>query len=149
VNATALARGFHRRTGGINVLVHATRKAGDLRVLDLLGDGLYRGEVTIANHGEARLYDVHFQAAQLPRHRELFAEVHRSPWALLAIAQRGVENQNSVFAHSLSFAEMCLPKNRADCQSRYAMRRRLNVVPLARYAAPPHGNGSTKTLGAL
>lgn len=103
MDTPALARRLHRRAGRVNVLCHAPRQAGDGRALHLARDGLYRREVALADDGKAGLDHINLQTSQLPRHRELFTEVHRCARALLAVAQRGVKNHNAVLAHLLFF----------------------------------------------
>ena len=110
MDAPALAGGFYGGAGGVNILGHAPRQAGDLGAFHLFGDGLHGRKIALADHREASLDDIHLEGSQLLRHREFFAEVHGRTGALLAVTESGVEDQDSIFAHSISFAAGCLPK---------------------------------------
>ena len=58
-----------------------------------LGDGL---EIALAGDREAGLDDVDAHGVKKVRDFELFLEAHRRAGALLAIAQRGVEDEDAV-----------------------------------------------------
>ena len=59
-------------------------------------DRLDRLEVARRRGGEARLDHVDAEVAQRPRDLELLPEVHRRAGRLLAVAQRGVEDDDAV-----------------------------------------------------
>ena len=110
MDTATLTGGLHRGASGVNVFGHATRKPGDLRTLYLLGDRSYGREITFANNGKPGLNDIHLQAAELPGHREFFPQVHRRAGTLLAVTQGGIENQDSILTHFISFAAGSLSK---------------------------------------
>src|SRR5262249_41432454 len=63
---------------------------------DLLGDLPRRLEVLLRGDGKAGLDDVHVQPRELPGHLQLFHRVHRKPGRLLAVTERGVEDDDAV-----------------------------------------------------
>ena len=71
-----------------------------------LADGLCNGrhglEVTRARDGETGLDDIDVQSFELARYPQFFVLGHGRAGALLAIAQRGVENDQPVLAHGTS-----------------------------------------------
>ncbi len=95
--------GLDRLAGGIDILGHATGEAGDDGALDFPGDCLNGGEVAFADDGEAGFNDIDFEAGELAGDLELFPQVHRGARALLAIAERGVKDDDSIVFHRLSF----------------------------------------------
>ena len=68
---------------------------------DFLGDGLHRFEVTAAYHGKTGLDDVDVEPGQLAGDFHFFAQVHAGARALLAIAQRRIEN-NYIVRHRMN-----------------------------------------------
>ena len=68
----------------------------DHRPLDLPRDALHRLEVARGGEGKAGLDDVDTQEGQLARDRELLVRVERGARRLLAVAQRGVEDEDPV-----------------------------------------------------
>ena len=71
-----IAGELHGFPGAVDILGVGAGKAGDLRVLHALGNGLHGLEVTFAGRGEARLNDVDAQHFQLTGDADLFTEVH-------------------------------------------------------------------------
>src|SRR5581483_914743 len=61
-----------------------------------VGDASYGLEVARRGGGEAGLDDVHAEALELARDRELLLDVHRASGRLLAVAQGGVEDADVV-----------------------------------------------------
>ena len=85
-----------RGAGGVDVGILGARQAADDAALDRggdLGDGV---EVALARRGEARLDDVDLHLLELPRDAQLLLGVHGRTDALLAVAKRGVKNQQPV-----------------------------------------------------
>ncbi len=99
VDASAFAGGFHCFASGVDVFGDAPRKTCDNGAFDLPGDRLHGCEVAFADHGEARFNDIHLEPRKLPGDFKFFAEVHRCAGALLAVAEGGVENAESIFIH--------------------------------------------------
>ena len=60
------------------------------------GDGLHRLEVAGRGDGEAGLDDVHAEVLEGAGDLELLGQVHAAAGALLAVAQRGVEDDDAV-----------------------------------------------------
>ncbi len=101
VDASALGV-LHRVAGAVDVGDDGAREAGDRRVLDALGDGGDGLEVAVGGDGEARLDDVDAHAVETVGDLELLLEGHGRAGALLAVAQRGVENDDAVGVATLS-----------------------------------------------
>ena len=59
-------------------------------------DRLHRLEVARRRDREAGLHDVHAELGELVRHPELLGHGHAAAGGLLAVAQRGVEDEDSV-----------------------------------------------------
>jgi hypothetical protein len=76
----------------------ARARPADDRSMDLARDGLDGLEVAGRGDREARLDDVDAQARELVGDLELLGRVERDAGRLLAVAQRGVEDQYSVGA---------------------------------------------------
>ena len=80
-----------------DVLLRAAGEAADLdAVAGLSGDGLDGVEVALAGGGEARLDDVDAEDFELVSDAELLAEVHGAAGGLLAVAKRGVEEDDLI-----------------------------------------------------
>ena len=79
---------------GADVALHAARQSADDRALDLPGDGAHRLEVAGAAGREAGLDDVHPQPGELVRDLQLLRRVEAAARRLLAVAQRGVEEDD-------------------------------------------------------
>src|SRR5687768_3310781 len=74
----------------------SARQARDDGALDLAGDRLHGLEVTRRRGGEAGLDHVDAEARELLRDLELLGGVQRDARRLLAVAQRGVEDDDAV-----------------------------------------------------
>jgi hypothetical protein len=105
VDTPALSGGRNCLAGRIDIIGHATGKTADDRPLDLLGNRLHGLEIAIADDGESGFDHVDIQACELARDLKFFAQVHGRARALLAIAQRRVEDYDSVVFHK------CINKN--------------------------------------
>src|SRR5450432_4782357 len=81
--------------GALDVGRHA---AGQRRDLDVhLGThGAHGLEVALGRDGEPGLEDVHAEVAELVRHAQLLGHGHAATGRLLAVAQRGVEDEDAV-----------------------------------------------------
>ena len=84
----------HRVPAAVDVGGDRARQARDHGAPDLAGDVADRLEVALRGHGEARLDDVDAEARELPGQGELLRVVHGEARRLLAVAQRGVEDQD-------------------------------------------------------
>jgi hypothetical protein len=93
--------------GTSDVVVVRAGEAADDGVLDDAGDGLHGLEVAVGRGGEAGLDDVDAELLELPRDADLLVTGHGGTGALLAVAERGVENHESVFA-AHGFPEVAL-----------------------------------------
>ena len=106
-----LRRVLHRLPAPVDVAQAHAREPADRRGAreraDLLGHLARRLEVLLGRDGEAGLDDVHVQARQLPGHLQLFHRVHREPGRLLAVTERGVEDDDSVHGLLLLFFLAC------------------------------------------
>ncbi len=99
VDAAAFAGGLDGLAGRVDVPRHATRQAADDGAFDLTGDGLDGCEIAVADDREAGLDDIDLQARQLPGDLQLFAQVHGSARALLAVAKGGVKDGYAIIFH--------------------------------------------------
>src|SRR4029079_7757519 len=61
----------------------------------------HRFRIGLGGNREARFDDVHAQAAQLARQRELLVDLEREAGGLLAVAQGGVEDGQPVAGHGV------------------------------------------------
>ena len=82
--------------GHVDVLLHGPGQGTDGGPRHGLGDFHYGVEVAGTRNGESRLYDVHAQLLQRLGHLYLLHGVQLATGHLLAVAQRGVENKQSV-----------------------------------------------------
>ena len=85
-----------RTCGELDVLEVAARQGADDRPLHLARHRLHRLEVTARSGREARLDDVHAELGERARHPQLLGPGHAAARGLLAVAQRGVEDQHSI-----------------------------------------------------
>ena len=98
VDAGALRRA-ERLAGPLDVGGVAAREGGDHRAPDLPRDQLHRVRVVVGRDREARLDDVGAQRLDLAREPDLLVRVHGEAGRLLAVAQGGVEDDQSVLGH--------------------------------------------------
>jgi len=85
-----------RTAGGVDVALVGACQRADGRVLDGFGNGADRFGVARTGGGKAGLDDVDAELFQLARDAELLFLGHRRARALLAVAQGGVENKQTV-----------------------------------------------------
>ena len=83
--------------GPVDVGRIGARQSGDHGAFDLPGDRLHGLEVARRGDREAGLDDVHAQARELLGDLELLRRVQRDAGRLLAVAQRGVEDEDAVW----------------------------------------------------
>ena len=88
--------GLDRVPGPVDVAESGPAQRGDRRALDRLGDRLDAGEVAVARSGEPGLDHVDAELGQLNRDLELLPHRQRDAGRLLAVAQRGVEDDHPV-----------------------------------------------------
>ncbi len=86
----------HRLAGPGDVRGDGPGQPRNRRALCAAGDLGHSLEVAVGGDGEPRLDDVHTHRIEQLRHRELLVEGHGGAGALLAVAQRGVEDQDPV-----------------------------------------------------
>jgi hypothetical protein len=89
-------RRLDRGAAAVDVGERGARQAGDHRVLGALGDLAHRLEIAVGGDGKARLDDVDAHFVEELGDFELFLERHRGAGALLAVAQRRVEDEDFV-----------------------------------------------------
>ena len=77
-------------------------KGADHAVLDLLGDLADRAEVALGSDREPGLDHVHAHLLEHLGDLELLGDGHRGARRLLAVAQRGVEDDDAVFVPSVA-----------------------------------------------
>jgi len=87
--------------GLLDVVPGGARQRRDHRPPDLARHGVHRPEVVLTGHRKAGLDDVHPEEIQLARHPDFILEVHAAARRLLSVAQRRVENRDSV-GHGVS-----------------------------------------------
>ena len=89
--------GADRLAGARDVVAAAgAGEAGDHRAADLAGDALHALEIARRGDREAGLDHVDAELGEGARHAELLLEVHREAGALLAVAERGVEDDDAI-----------------------------------------------------
>ena len=94
------ARGFrvaHRLPAAVDILEARARQPTDRGIARLLGDLGDSGKIPFRGDGKARFDDIDAHLVEQPRDLQLFIMAHRGTRRLLAVAQRGVENQDAVF----------------------------------------------------
>ena len=87
---------FHRLRAAVDVLEGGAGEPGDRGVLHALGDCGHRLEIAFRGDGEAGLDDVDAHRVEHVGDFELFLQGHRRAGRLLAVAQRGVEDEDPV-----------------------------------------------------
>ena len=88
----------HRLGAGLDVTLGRPGQATDHRTIGRahsLRNALNSREISWAGKGEAGFNDVHPQAGQLVGNRQLFLEIQAGTRRLLAIAQGGIEDQDT------------------------------------------------------
>ncbi len=93
---------LHGFAGAVDVGVDGAGEARDGRVLHAAGDGGDGLEIAVGGDGEPGLDDVDAHAVEALGNLELLLEGHGGAGALLAVAQRGVENDDAVGVATLS-----------------------------------------------
>jgi hypothetical protein len=93
---------LHRVAGAVDVSVDGARQARNGGVLHAASDGGDGLEIAVRGNGEPRLDDVDAHAVEALGDLELLLESHGRAGALLAVAQRGVENDDAVGVATLS-----------------------------------------------
>ena len=79
--------------GHLDIFRLGASQRRDARLANSLGDGGDGREVALGCHGETGLDDVHAQVFEGMGHGELFLRGHAAARRLLAVAQRGVEEE--------------------------------------------------------
>jgi hypothetical protein len=99
-----MRRRFKRTCRSLNVFALGTRKRSDARSAHFRSDGANTFKITVRGDCEAGFKNVHAEIGELMRHAQLFVVVHRAAWGLLAVAERGVEEDDVVRGcHSATF----------------------------------------------
>ena len=128
----ARARGAgHRLGGGVDVAGHAAGKAADAGVSHLARHGVDGAELVGRRGGEAGLDDVDAHGGEALGDLELVTLGEKNPGGLLSVAQRRVEDGDSV-GHGCSCS-------RSQSSSRFARRRTTSVrcAPVRHRAGAP------------
>jgi hypothetical protein len=93
----ARARGvLERLSGPFDVGPAASSERGHGRPADLGGNAPDRLGVGVGGNREARLDDVHAQRIERAREARFFLDVHRESGGLFAVAERRVEDRESI-----------------------------------------------------
>jgi hypothetical protein len=95
VNA-ALLRRCKRLPGPLDILFLDARQAANRRAFNRLGNALHRIEIPRGCDGKPRLDYIHAEERELTCNLQLFLLIERRTGRLLAIAQRGVEDDDMV-----------------------------------------------------
>ena len=99
MNAPALCRPQSIRRPQYVLRAGPGEAGDDRRVIalpDAFGDRLDAFEIARRGDRETSLQHVHAQLRQRLGHADFFVKVHRKTWRLLAVTQRGIENDNAV-----------------------------------------------------
>jgi hypothetical protein len=107
VDALAL-RGLERFGGTVDVTLCGTGEAADDTSADTLRDLVDGAEIALGGDREAGLDHVDAHAFQHLGDADLLFHVHRAAGGLLAIAERGVEDDDAAVLgrHALAFARL-------------------------------------------
>ena len=93
-------RGAERLARGLDVLRHGARERADARVADVARDAAHGLHLLRRAHREARLDDVHAGRGERLGDLALVARAEGDAGGLLAVAQRGVEDPDTIrFGH--------------------------------------------------
>ena len=87
---------LHCLPAEVDVLGIAAGEAGDDRALHFARNGVDGLPVALGSHGKASLDDVHAELRQRPPDPKLLRQRHAAARRLLAVTQRGVEDQDAV-----------------------------------------------------
>src|SRR5216683_150061 len=85
-----------RFPGTVDVVRVTACQAADDRSFDLAGNRLHRLEVAGRGDGEAGFDNVHAKVLERMSHFQLLGKVHAGPGGLLAVPQRGIEDDQAV-----------------------------------------------------
>jgi hypothetical protein len=100
---------LHRRgdrlAGPDDVGLARAREPADHRSPHLAGDEVDGLEIPVGTDGEAGFNDVDAEAGELMRHLQLLLDVHGRAGRLLAVAQRGVEDDDLVLHRSFLLSD--------------------------------------------
>jgi len=88
--------GLYGAGGGFYVFAFTAGEGGDLGAANFLGDGEDGFEVAMGGDGEASFEDVDAEVGDLVGHAEFFCMVHGAAGGLLAVTERGVEEDDVV-----------------------------------------------------
>jgi hypothetical protein len=89
--------GLERLGGAVDVGAAGARQRADHAVLDLLGDLVDRAKVALGRDRESSLDHVHAHLLEQIGDLQLLGDGHRGARRLLAVAQRGIEDDDAVF----------------------------------------------------
>ena len=101
VNAAARGR-LERLAGPLDVVPAAAGQGGRDRAGHFGGNHTHGLGVGFGGNRKARFDDIHAQSVQLPGQLELLGHAQREARRLLAVAQRGVEDDDTVSSHEAS-----------------------------------------------
>src|SRR4026209_1383961 len=85
--------------GGIDVLGHTAGKATDDRAFDFAGDFLHGGEVAFAGNWKPGFNYIDAEPRKLACDFEFLPRRHGCAGTLLAVAERGVKDDDAVVFH--------------------------------------------------
>ena len=88
----------HRLPAAVDVLEVGAREPADHRALGQLGDLAHRLEVAVRGDREAGLDDVDAHLVEERGDLQLLVQAHGGAGRLLAVAERGVEDQDAVLS---------------------------------------------------
>ena len=101
MNAAACRR-LEGLAGPLDVVRAASGQGGSHGTGHFGGDGAHGLGVGFGSDRKARFDDIHAQSVQLPGQLQLLGHAQREAWRLLAVAQRGVEDDDTVSSHEAS-----------------------------------------------
>jgi hypothetical protein len=88
---TRLGGSLYGVPSALDVHVSGAGQTGDRGPAYVFGDGAYGLEVAFRRDREPSLDDIDTESVKLPRHPDLFFQIHAATGRLLAIPQCGVE----------------------------------------------------------
>ena len=95
MNAAAVG-GLDGAGGGLDIFAAGAGESSDAGAADFARDGADGLEVAGAGDGKASLEEVDTEGGELVSHAQFFGVVHGASGALLAVAQRGVEEEDAI-----------------------------------------------------